>query len=65
VTTAPIPFGDVDRARLREVGTLLDQLDAAVASADLDTMSNLLTSARLTYLGGFCAGLADREPAQE
>lgn len=62
MTVVRIDFHDQDREVLREIGTLLDQLDAAIASDDVATVSNLLTSARLTYLGGFCVGLADREP---
>jgi hypothetical protein len=66
--TDRIEFWEQDRATLRELGTLLDQLDAAAAAGDLDAMHNLVRpnvgGSRVTYLGGYCAGLADREPAK-
>lgn len=57
-----IPFYDEDREKLRRIGSLIDQLDAALGEDDVAAISNLLSSTDLTYLGGYAAGLADREP---
>lgn len=59
---AAVPFYDKDRETLREAGRLLDRLDAALADDDQVAIASALQGSRLTYLGGYLAGLADREP---
>jgi hypothetical protein len=57
-----IEFHEQDRETLREVGTLLDQLGAAYDADDPAQLSAVLSTPRLSYLGAFAAGLADRPP---